>query len=257
MGITNLIGDISFTWNFVLAFLSIILIDILLAGDNAVVIAMAVRSLPQKQRKKGIIFGAGAAAVLRIILTFFAAKLLSISFVKFIGGLFILWIGIKLFVEGAPEENIKKEAKTLRQAIITIVIADLIMSTDNVLAVAGASHGNLFLLIFGLGLSIPFVVFTSNLISRLIDRFPFLVYIGAAILGRVGGEMIITDPYIVKLLHNPSHLTDYILQGVFAFGVVIAGKTLLKIKAAKNKQIDLASEKYTYNPFMIERWDII
>lgn len=253
MDILSSIGNISFSWNFVLSFLSIILIDILLAGDNAVVIAMAVRSLPKKQRKNGIMIGAGGAAVLRIILTFFAAKLLSISFVRFIGGLFILWIGIKLFVEGAPEENFKKDVKTLKQAVITIIIADLIMSTDNVLAVAGASQGNLFLLIFGLGLSIPFVVFTSNLLSKLIDRFPFLIYIGAAILGRVGGEMIISDPYIIKLF-QPSHIIGYLLQGAFAFGVIVAGKILLKIKGVKPS---LSTEyKNLNNPFKIDNWDI-
>ena len=167
----GIFGQIHFTWDFFVGFLSIILIDLILAGDNAVIIAMAVRSLPRKQRMRGIAFGAGAAVILRVILTFFAAQLLQIQFIKFIGGAVIVWIAVKLFVEGAPDEEAKKEAKTLLQAIWVIIIADLTMSTDNVLAVAGASKGNLFLLLFGLGLSIPFVVFTSNLLSLLMDKY--------------------------------------------------------------------------------------
>jgi YjbE family integral membrane protein len=146
------IGSPSFSLEFILAFLSIVLIDLILAGDNAVVIAMAVRSLPKKQRRKGITIGAGGAVVLRVGLTFVAAQLLMISFVKFFGGALITWIAVKLFIEGAPEDKFQKEAKTLGQAVVTVMIADLVMSTDNILAVAAASKGNLFLLIFGLGL---------------------------------------------------------------------------------------------------------
>ena len=197
----GILGQIHFNWDFLVALLSIILIDLILAGDNAVIIAMAVRSLPRKQRMRGIAFGAGAAVILRVILTFFAAQLLQVQFVKFVGGAVILWIAVKLFVEGAPGEEAHKEAKTLWQAIWVIIIADITMSTDNVLAVAGASKGNLFLLLFGLGLSIPFVVFTSNLLSMLMDKYPWIIYLGAAVLGRVGGEMMITDPFIVKHLH--------------------------------------------------------
>ena len=168
----GILGQIHFNWEFVTGLLSIVLIDLILAGDNAVVIAMAVRSLPRKQRTRGIAFGAGAAVILRVTLTFFAAQLLQINFIKFIGGAVILWIAVKLFVEGAPDEEVKREAKTLWQAIWVIIIADITMSTDNVLAVAGASKGNLFLLLFGLALSIPFVVFTSNLLSMLMDKYP-------------------------------------------------------------------------------------
>lgn len=248
-------GSFVFNWNFVVAFLSIVLIDIVLAGDNAVVIAMAVKSLTPKQRKQGIIIGSGAAVMLRVVLTFFAAQLLNISFVKFLGGILITWIAVKLFIEGAPEDKFQRSVKTLRQAVITIVVADLVMSTDNVLAVAGASKGNIFLLLFGLGLSIPFVVFTSNLLSKLMDRYHFITYIGAAVLGRVAGEMIITDPYIVKLFSNPSHMTGYILQGIFALGVVVAGKTVLKIKGVKDKP-SLVYKDEVYNPFYLAEWDI-
>jgi YjbE family integral membrane protein len=225
-------GTISFSWQFVTAFLSIVLIDLILAGDNAVVIAMAVRSLPKEQRKKGIIFGAAAAIGLRVILTFFISQLLMVSFLKLAGGALILWIAVKLFVEGVPEENLKRQATTMMQAMKLIVVADITMSTDNMLAVAGASHGNIFLLLFGLGLSIPFIVFTSNLLSMLMDKYPVIVYIGAAILGKVGGEMMITDPVIAGWLH-PGKVLQYFVEGFFAFGVLAFGKLLLKWKIAK------------------------
>jgi YjbE family integral membrane protein len=227
----GILGQIHFTWEFFLGFVSIIFIDLILAGDNAVVIALAVRTLPQSQRMKGIIFGAGAAVVLRVVLTFFAAQLLLIQYVKCLGGILILWIAVKLFVEGAPEEKVKKEAKQFWQAIWIIVIADITMSTDNVLAVAAASGGNLFLLIFGLGLSIPFVVFTSTLLSRLMDRYPIIIYIGAAILGRVGGEMIMTDPFIVQAF-QPSEAFQYSVEAFFTIGVIVAGKIWIKMKTS-------------------------
>jgi YjbE family integral membrane protein len=230
----DLLGHISFSWEFVAAFLSIVLIDLILAGDNAVVIAMAVRSLPRKQRQKGILFGSAAAVVLRVILTFFAAQLLQMSYVKFIGGLFIIWIAVKLFVEGAPGEEVQREAKTIGQAIWVIVVADITMSVDNVLAVAGACKGNLFLLIFGLGLSIPFVVFTSSLLAMLMDKYPFIIYIGAAILGKVGAEMIFTDPVIVENM-NPTVFFQYAMEALFAVGVIGIGKLWVRWKISSRK----------------------
>lgn len=230
----GIFGNITFDLQFLSGLLSIVLIDLILAGDNAVVIAMAVRSLPPRQRRKGIIFGAGAAVVLRVLLTFFVAQLLQVPYLKIIGGLLILWIAVKLFIEGMPDENDDGEATTIGQAIKLIVIADLTMATDNMLAVAGASHGNLFLLLFGLGLSIPFVVLTSNLLSMLMDKYPVIIYFGAAILGKVGGEMLITDPFTVTLLH-PSSVTRYIAQGVFAAGVILSGMLLIKWKNSRKE----------------------
>jgi len=145
----GILGSIHLNWQFFSALFSIVVIDLILAGDNAVVIAMAVRSLPHDQRRKGILLGAGAAVLLRVILTFFVAQLLQVNFLKLAGGVLILWIAVKLFVEGSPEESIDKEAATIGQAIKIIVIADITMATDNMLAVAGASHGNLFLLLSG------------------------------------------------------------------------------------------------------------
>ncbi|HPC73040.1 MAG TPA: TerC family protein [Syntrophales bacterium] len=228
----GILGTIEFTMEFLIGFLSIIIIDLILAGDNAVVIAMAVRTLPREQRRKGIILGAGAAVLLRVVLTFFAAQLLVIRFVKFVGGALILWIAVKLFVEGAPAEESEREAKTILQAMWIIVVADITMSTDNVLAVAGASKGNFFLLLFGLGLSIPFVVFTSGLLSTLMDRYPIIIYIGAAILGRVGGDMIMTDPFVVDTFHPPTWLR-YGVEAFFTVGVIVLGKILLRWKRSR------------------------
>jgi YjbE family integral membrane protein len=252
MHLSNL-GAVSFSWEFVTALLSIVLIDLILAGDNAVVIAMAVRSLAPKQRRTGIIIGAGAAVVLRVGLTFVAAQLLTVSGIKFFGGLLILWIAVKLFMEGAPEDKFHKEVKTLKQAVVTIMIADLVMSTDNILAVAGVSKGNLFLLIFGLGLSIPFVVFTSSLLSKLMDRYPFIIYLGAMVLGRVGGEMMMTDPWVVRYLH-PSQITEYAVQGVFAVGVIVAAKLWMRWRVAKKPALVAAYEK---GPFHVAGWDLM
>jgi YjbE family integral membrane protein len=225
------------TWDldFFTSILSIILIDLVLAGDNAVVIAMAVRRLPRAKRVKGIIFGAGAAVVLRVILTFFVAQVLRIAFVKLIGGAVILWIAVKLFADGEGGTGTEKEAGNMFQAIRLIVIADITMSTDNVLAVAGASQGNLFLLIFGLIVSIPFIVFTSNLLSMLMDKYPIIILIGAAILGRVGGEMMITDPFIDGLIH-PNKIFEYAVQIFFAVGVIVAGKLWVHWRRSIHKE---------------------
>ena len=224
------LGEISISWDFFTALMSIVLIDLILAGDNAVVIAAAVRSLPRKQRHRGIVLGAGAAVLLRVVLTYFAAQLLQMSYVKLIGGLFILWIGVKLFVDSAPDEEVQQNANSILQALWVIVIADLTMSVDNVLAVAGASKGNLFLLLFGLGLSIPFVVFTSSLLSILMDKYPLIIYVGAGILGKVGAEMIFTDPIVVERIRIPEAFL-YGMEAFFAVGVIIFGKLWVRWKS--------------------------
>ena len=225
-------GQISFDWAFLSGLFSIVVIDLILAGDNAVVIAMAVRSLSHDQRKKGILFGAGAAVILRVILTFFVSQMLRINFIKLAGGILIIWIAVKLFIEGAPEEGGDRKATSIAEAVKIIVIADITMALDNMLAVAGASHGNLFLLLFGLGLSIPFVVFTSNLLSILMDKYPVIVYIGAGILGKVGGEMIITDPIMMDLL-GPGRVLQYAIEAIFAVGVIVTGKLWIRIMQKK------------------------
>ncbi len=185
------------TWDWVVAIFYIVWIDIVLAGDNAVVIALAVRNLPPKQRKMGILLGAGAAVVLRAGLTAVTARLLTIPYLKLGGGLMILWIAFKLLRQGQAEHNSENQgAQDLWQAVWMILIADVTMSLDNVMAVGGAAGGNNTLIIFGLALSIPLVVFGSNLISHLMARYQIIVFIGAAILGKVGGEMIMTDKVV-------------------------------------------------------------
>jgi YjbE family integral membrane protein len=181
-------------------FWAIMVINLILSGDNAVIIAMAVNKLPPKQKKWGIILGSALAVVLRIILTGFAVVLLTIPFLKLIGGILILYIAVKLFAEG-HEENVEA-SPSLMKAVWTILIADFIMSVDNVLAVAGAADGGMFLIIIGLVTSIPLVVFGSALLSALMNRFPIIITIGAAILGYVGADLILGDKIIVNLFHE-------------------------------------------------------
>jgi YjbE family integral membrane protein len=231
-------GQETLNWAFFLGIINIVIIDLILAGDNAVVIAMAVRSLPRRQRRWGIILGAGAAVLLRVVLTFFVAQLLGIQFVKLVGGVLIAWIAVKLFIEGAPEQ-FDKDAKSLLQAMWLIIVADITMSTDNVLAVAGASHGNPFLLFFGLALSIPFVVFTSNLLSTLMDRYPIIIYIGAAVLGKVAGEMIFTDPAMMGWLAPPKWFI-YLMEALFAGGVIVAGKLWLRLVFRRDRELEVS-----------------
>ena len=208
------LGQISFTWEFFAAVMSIVFIDLVLAGDNAVVIAMAVRNLPGKQRLWGIALGAGAAVVVRVIATFLVAQLLNIQFIKLVGGAVIIWIAVKLLSEGADEECAERECGSLWQAVWIIIVADMSMGIDNMLAVGAASHGNLFLLLFGLVLSIPFVVFMSNILSKLMNRYPIILWLGAGILGKVGGEMMITDPWVYGLL-NPPKWVEYAVMVFF------------------------------------------
>jgi YjbE family integral membrane protein len=187
---------------FLLKLVRIVLIDVTLAGDNAVVIALAVRSLPADQRRRGTLIGALGAVTLRVFITFFAARILDLPFFKLAGGLLILWIAVKLLLDSGGEPDPNATAHSLRQAIWMILVADLTMSTDNILAVAAAAEGNVPLLILGLALSIPFVVFLSGTLARVIDRFPVIVWAGAAILGQVAGSMIATDPWLTKRLET-------------------------------------------------------
>jgi len=185
------------TWGSIGAVLGIVLIDVVLAGDNAVVIALAVRRLEPRARRIGILVGAGIAVVLRVFLTFVAMQILSLPGLKLLGALLILWIAIKLLRDNTGDAAAPdRTANSLRQAIILIVVADLTMSLDNVLAVAGAARGHLGLLVFGLVVSIPLVVFSSNFLARVMDRFPAAVYVGAGILGWVAGGMAVTDGWI-------------------------------------------------------------
>jgi YjbE family integral membrane protein len=190
------------TPQFWLAGLEIIVINILLSGDNAVVIALACRNLPPHQRRWGVFWGAVGAIVLRIILTFFAVSLLQLPYLKLIGGVLLVWIGIKLIAEEDAEEGHDVQASDkMFSAIRTVVVADLVMSIDNVLGVAAAARGSLLLLIFGLALSVPLVIGGAQLIMRLIERFPILIVAGGGLLGFVAGELMIDDSAIADWVH--------------------------------------------------------
>lgn len=182
-----------YTQVFWIGLLKIIGVNLILSGDNAVVIALAARSLPAKQQKAAIIWGSGAAVVMRIILTIFAVALLTLPWLKLIGSLLLFWIGIKLLIPEEDNENINA-SDNLIAAIKTILIADLVMSIDNVIAVAAAAQGSLTLLILGLAISIPLVIFGSTLLLHLMERWPIIITIGGGLLGFVAGEMLVTDP---------------------------------------------------------------
>ncbi len=179
--------------DFWIGLLKIVWINIILSGDNAVVIALAARSLPAQQQKKAIVWGSGAAVILRIALTVVAAKLLELSFLQIAGGLLLLWIGAQLLSDEDEGEGHSREHGSLMAAVRTILVADLIMSMDNVIAVAAAAKGNLTLLILGLAISIPLVIFGSTLMIKLMERFPLIVTVGAGLIGWVGGETIVSD----------------------------------------------------------------
>jgi YjbE family integral membrane protein len=210
------------TSHFIVSGLTIIAIDLLLAGDNALVIAMAVRSLPAHERRIATLSGAGFAVALRVVLTYFAARLLSMRYVELAGGLFVLWVAVKVLKDACDPPESAPSAHRLWQAIWYVVFADITMSADNILAIAGASHGNLWLIGFGLGLSIPFVVFSSNLLAKLMNRFPWTIYLGAGILGTVGGDMVFADPVMQEWLH-PSTLLRYGVNAALVVALISVG----------------------------------
>jgi YjbE family integral membrane protein len=177
---------------FWIGLLKIIGVNIILSGDNAVVIALAARSLPREQQKKAVFWGAGAAVVLRVILTVFAAALLALPWLKIVGSLLLFWIGVKLLIPEEGDDDIKASDQLLA-AIKTILIADLVMSLDNVIAVAAAAGGHMGLLIIGLAISIPLVVFGATLLIKLMERFPVIITVGAGLIGWVAGEMLVAD----------------------------------------------------------------
>ena len=187
---------------FWVSLLQIIWIDLLLSGDNAVVIALACRSLPEKQRKWGILLGAGAAVGLRILFALAVSYLLGIPFLKVVGGLLLLWIAVKLITDNEGEAHDVAASDSLWKAVRTIAIADAVMSLDNVVAIAAASRGHPELFIFGLLLTIPLIIFGSQLVLALLTRFPLLIWAGAALLGWIAGEMLVGDVMSLQYLQQ-------------------------------------------------------
>ncbi len=225
----------------------IIVIDILLSGDNAVVIALACRNLPVEQRKKGILFGVGGAIGLRVVLTFFAVGLLALPYLKLVGALLLIWIGIKLILpeDEHSEDNVKADTR-LFGAIKTIIIADFVMSLDNVLGVAAAAKGNAALLVFGLLISIPLIAWSSQLVLKLIDRFPVIIYGGGGLLGYVAGEMLVGEKLLAPVVDGRLFM-HWLLPVLCALLVIAAGTWLAMRQARAAAAVNLVDERVPGN----------
>lgn len=228
---------------FWIGLLKIVGVNIILSGDNAVVIALAARSLPQKQQKQAVFWGAGAAILLRIILTLFAVALLTLPWLKIVGSLLLFWIGIKLLIPEEDDGEIEASDQLLA-AIKTILVADLVMSLDNVIAVAAAAGGSVILLVLGLAISIPLVIFGATLLIKLMERFPVIITIGAGLIGWVAGEMLVADSALegwftglgVQYADGHPRVGGFsleLLAGIVGIVIVVAAGTLL----AKRKSV--------------------
>jgi YjbE family integral membrane protein len=210
---------------------SIILANILLSGDNAVVIALAARGLPQRLQKPAILFGSLAAIAMRIVLTLVAVQMLGLPYLKLVGGALLLWIGAGLLVEDEGPGHHRAPAAGVGSAVRTILVADLVMSLDNVLAVAAAAQGDTTLLVIGLAISVPLIVFGSTLLLRVMERFPIIVIAGAALLGWLGGEMMLTDPVLGRWVGTMPESTVTAAGVAGAVLVVVAGKWMQRRQA--------------------------
>jgi YjbE family integral membrane protein len=219
---------------FFILLLQIIGVNIVLSGDNAIVIALAARGLPPAQQKQAVAWGSGAAVLMRILLTIVAVELLRLPYLKILGALLLVWIAVKLLIPESGDEGDGEASSGLAGAIRTILIADLAMSLDNVIAVAAVAKGNVTLLILGLAISIPMVVFASRLLLGLMERFPLIVTAGAALLGWVAGEMLIGDPVVHPWVEAGGRTLHLIVPAVCAAGVVASGKYLaLRVERAR------------------------
>ena len=229
--------EAALTGGFWISVLQIIAIDILLGGDNAIVIALACRRLPDKQRRQGIIWGVAGAIGLRVLLIFFALQLLAIPYLKIVGGVLLLWIGVKLLQPEDDGEHGNVEGNThLLGAIRTIIIADAVMSLDNVIAVAAAAKGDLTLVIFGILVSIPIIVWGSKFVLKLMDRLPIVITFGGALLGWIAGDMLLGDAIVKPMLDGQPGWLHYVASVLGALLVVAVG-TWFARRAARTKPI--------------------
>lgn len=236
--------EAALTAGFWISVLQIIAIDILLGGDNAIVIALACRRLPEEQRKQGIFWGVVGAIGLRVILIFFALQLLAIPFLKIVGGALLLWIGIKLLQPEDDGEHGKIEGSThLWGAIRTIIIADAVMSLDNVIAVAAAAKGDLSLVIFGILVSIPIVVWGSKFVLKLMDRLPVVITFGGALLGWIAGDMLLGDAVVKPYLEGQPGWLKYVASTAGALLVVAVGTWLAKRAVRPKAVVEVASNE--------------
>ena len=220
---------------FWLALMQIIMINIMLSGDNAVVIALASRSLPPPQQKKAVIFGSVGAIVLRVILTFFAVLLLELPYLKLLGGVALLWIAASMLNNDDEGEDLDAHSH-LWSAIRVIIVADFIMSLDNVIGVAAAAKGNIVLLVLGLGISIPLIIWGSQIVLKLMHRFPVIIVAGAALLGWVAGEMLVSDEAVSAWIETNAHLLDTVIPAACAVLVVAVGKWMAGRSAAASPE---------------------
>jgi len=238
---------------FWIGLLKIIGVNIILSGDNAVVIALAARSLPAKQQTQAVFWGAGAAIVMRVALTLFAVALLALPWLKLIGSLLLFWIGIKLLIPEEDDKEVEASDKLL-SAIKTILIADLVMSLDNVIAVAAAASGSVVLLILGLAISIPLVIFGATLLIKLMERFPVIITIGAGLIGWVAGEMLVTDGALEGWLTGlgvafvngkplVGGLSLELIAGAIGVVIVVAAGTLLARRKQVGEQVQVETEQ--------------
>ena len=213
---------------FFIALVQIVAIDILLGGDNAIIIALACRNLPKKQKRLGILWGTAGAITLRVILVFFASALMTTPGLRLIGGVLLLWIGIKLLTDQASDELEGKIAQkgSLLGAIQTIIIADFVMSLDNALAIAAASKGSMFLVVFGLVVSVPIIIGGSAIILKMMERYPFIITLGAGLLGWLGGDLIANDKINATILPAIILQSPWILAMTGAVIVVGLGSLL-------------------------------
>ncbi|HYA37252.1 MAG TPA: TerC family protein [Candidatus Methylomirabilis sp.] len=231
------------TWT---ALLEIIGVNIVLSGDNAVVIALACRALPPRQQRLAIFFGAAGAIVLRAVLTVFAALLLAKPYLKLIGGVLLLWIAVKLLLPEDDGDDETEDKAGMFAAIKTIVIADLVMSLDNVLGVAAVAKGDVILLVLGLLISMPLIIYGSTLIMRLMGRFPVLITLGAALLGYVAAEMAVADPVVVPWIEANVPKLHLIAPAAGAVVVVLTGKYFARRK--KRAVVEIAVEEPESKP---------
>jgi len=218
---------------FWIALMQIIGVNIVLSGDNAVVIALAARSLPPDQRKRAIAWGSGAAVVMRIVLTVVAVELLRLPYLKLVGAALLLWIAVQLLIPEEDGDDDDPVNASMASAIKTILLADLVMSLDNVIGVAAAAKGNVFLLIIGLAISIPLVIFASRVLLVLMDRFPIIITLGAALLGWVAGDMAVTDPVVREWVELHAAFLHWAAPLGGAIAVVAVGKWIAARAAAR------------------------
>ena len=212
------------TW---MALLKIAVINVVLSGDNAIVIALACRSLPPREQRSAFIVGTAGIVVLMTLLTSSAALLMTLPYIQIVGGLLLLWIGVKLLLPEDAEGNVK-ESTNFWEAVRTIIIADIVMSMDNVLGMAGAAKGHLGMLFLGLLITMPLILFGSAMLVRLMERFPVFVVVGAGVLGYVAGDMAVGDPAVKAYIDTHAHVLEQLAPILGALLVVVAGKMLAR-----------------------------